>query len=247
MYLPEKLKADFIKRIEDLIVEGKQVQSTFKKEVETHKSSFGMSDSPPVQRIKVKLDRVAFAAWKTKCVNLADKLLSVETGLSKYLDFRGIEMSEGGIEIALGYLTGLQDIVTKDFLSNVGVRIEAEVASDYMGQAEDLLAQGTKGQHDHVPAAVLSGAVLEKSLRTLCSQQSPPIPLQDRNRKRKMMNVLIDDLKDAGLYNENKAKQLRAWAAVRNAAAHGEFNKFDRKDVESMLKAIGDFLADYLP
>ncbi len=66
------------------------------------------------------------------------------------------------------------------------------------------------------------------------------------NGQYKMMNALIDDLKKAGLYNELKAKRLRAWADIRNAAAHGEFDEFDRKDTEEMLKGVQNFLADYM-
>jgi len=45
--------------------------------------------------------------------------------------------------------------------------------------------------------------------------------------------------------NELKAKQLRAWADIRNAAAHGEFDKFKRADVEGMIRGVSDFLATY--
>ena len=62
------------------------------------------------------------------------------------------------MEFALGQLTGLQNIVTKDFLSNLGMKIEG-VASDYMGQAEELLGHGVKGSYDHAPAAVLAGGI----------------------------------------------------------------------------------------
>ena len=61
-----------------------------------------------------------------------------------------------------------------------------------------------------------------------------------------MLNALIDNLKNAGLYNELKAKQLRAWADIRNAAAHGKFGDFNRKDMEEMLKGVQNFLADYM-
>jgi uncharacterized protein YutE (UPF0331/DUF86 family) len=57
--------------------------------------------------------------------------------------------------------------------------------------------------------------------------------------------VLIDDLKKAGVYNENKAKQLRAWAGTRNHAAHGEFGEFTRTDVEQMVAGINTFLAEF--
>ena len=63
---------------------------------------------------------------------------------------------------------------------------------------------------------------------------------------KKTLNPLIDDLKKGGLLNEAKAKQLRAWAAIRNHAAHGEFDQFSRKDVEQMIQSIKSFLADYV-
>ena len=115
-----------------------------------------------------------------------------------------------------------------------------------MGQAEQLLEEGQSGKFDHVPAAVLSGAVLEKALKTLCDLQQPAIPVLKSDGEPKKMNLLIDDLKKAGLFNEAKAKQLRAWTAIRNHAAHGEFDQFNRKDVEQMIAGVNNFLADYL-
>jgi hypothetical protein len=246
VHLPEKLKTEFVQRVEGLISEGKEVQRTFKNEVEFHKSQFGSRYAPMKPRTVVTCDRVAFTAWKTKCINLGDTLLTAGTELSQYLHFRGIEMSEGGVEIGIGYLSGLQNIVSKDWLGNLGIRIEAEIASNYMEQAEALLGEGIKGRYDHVPAAALSGAVLEKALKTLCTMQNPPVPLLDHKDRPKMLNLLIADLRKAGLYNETKAKQLLAWADIRNRAAHGDFDQFQKTEVEAMVKGIGQFLAQYL-
>jgi hypothetical protein len=104
----------------------------------------------------------------------------------------------------------------------------------------------TKGQYDHVPAAVLAGAVLEKALRVLCSQHQPPISVTGPGGKAKTLNPLIDSLKKANVFNEAKTKQLRAWADLRNQAAHGEFAEFARGDVEQMIKGITLFLAEHL-
>jgi len=65
------------------------------------------------------------------------------------------------------------------------------------------------------------------------------------NGERKTLDPLITDLKKTGIYNETKAKQLRAWAAIRNHAAHGEFDQFNREDVEDMIRGIKKFLARY--
>jgi len=80
----------------------------------------------------------------------------------------------------------------------------------------------------------------------MCEQQVPPIPTLNAKGDHKTLNPLIEDLKKAGAYNESKAKQLRAWAAVRNHAAHGEFDEFNRTDVEQLLLGVTNFLADYL-
>ena len=143
-------------------------------------------------------------------------------------------------------LKALKEDFEKGFLGNLLLQIEAEISADYMGQAERLLKERQSGKYDHVPAAVLAGAVLEKSLRTLCDNHTPPIPTVNSKGELKTLNPLIDDLKKVGVFNELKAKQLRAWADIRNKAAHGEFEKFTRSDVEGMIKGIGDFLAVHI-
>jgi uncharacterized protein YutE (UPF0331/DUF86 family) len=83
-------------------------------------------------------------------------------------------------------------------------------------------------------------------LKKLCEEHKPPIATLDAKGDPKTLNPLIDDLKKAGVFNELKAKQLRSWAAIRNKAAHGEFDQFKRTDVEQMIEGVKNFLADYL-
>jgi hypothetical protein len=52
--------------------------------------------------------------------------------------------------------------------------------------------------------------------------------------------------KAAGAFNELQANELRAWADVRNTAAHGEFEKFNCEQVEAMVTGVGRFMAQYL-
>jgi hypothetical protein len=120
------------------------------------------------------------------------------------------------------------------------------VASDLLGQATALLGEGRSGIYDHVPAAVLLGAVLEQALRTLCGRQTPAIAVTKPNGDKLMLNTLIEELKKAQVYQETKAAQLRGWASIRNAAAHGEFTKVTKADVEGMQHGVMSFLGDYL-
>jgi len=140
-------------------------------------------------------------------------------------------------------LQALKGDLERGFLDRLILRVQAEVTADYLGMAEGLLGDGPRGANDHVPAAVLSGAILERSLREACGRQNPAIPTLKPNGEPKAMSALIEDLKAAGVFHEVLAKQLRAWAGIRNAAAHGHFDEFTRDQVELMVKGIGQFLA----
>ena len=102
------------------------------------------------------------------------------------------------------------------------------------------------GQYDHVPAAVLTGAVLEDALRRLCQRQNPPIDTLKTDGSPKTLDPLIVDLQKANVFNKAKADLLKSWAKTRNYAAHGEFNQFTRADVEAMIPGVKTFIADYL-
>ncbi|MCA9902478.1 MAG: DUF4145 domain-containing protein [Anaerolineae bacterium] len=145
-----------------------------------------------------------------------------------------------------GMIEGLKSDYENGMLRSIAEMIETNVVADYLTQAGQLLKDNKNGVHPYGPAAVLAGAVLEDGLRRLCSRQTPPISTNKPGGHPKTMGTLIDDLKNAGLFNELKAKQLRAWADIRNAAAHGRFEDFTRDDVERLIAGVQSFLADNL-
>lgn len=181
-------------------------------------------------------------------INLGNLInyLSLSSNRSKSL-FEKIEResSISGASELLGIIMGIKNDYEAGFLGELSDLIESNVVADYMAQANQLLGEGI-GQYDYVPAAVLAGAVLEDALRRLCQRRNPPIDLLKPNGDYKTMGSLIEDLKRVATYNELVAKQLRAWADIRNAAAHGKFEEFDRSQVERMIAGIQDFLAKYL-
>lgn len=192
-----------------------------------------------------KLNWSHFVEWRAKTATLLCHVLpndNVHKAAAK--EIPNLSPTEDHLVWAIGFLKAVKDDLDHGFLDGLASQIEAEISSDYMGQAEQLLCEGQSGKFDHVPAAVLSGAVLEKALKKLSIQQHPPIPVVNGNGEPKTLNRLIDDLKKAGLFNELKAKQLRAWADIRNKAAHGEFTYFNRGDVDQMIKGVSNFLAD---
>ena len=143
-------------------------------------------------------------------------------------------------------LVALKADLAGGWLDKITEQVQAEVAADYLGMANSLMSEGVQGRNEYVPAAVLAGAVLERGLRDLCGRQMPVVSTSKTNGEPKTMNPLIDDLKAAKAFNELQAKELRTWADIRNAAAHGEFEKFNRGQVEAMVPGVRRFLAQYL-
>lgn len=243
MSLPFEISEKYLARFESLIVEGESIkQAVVTIPGEYYDDAFRKTHQrPPTQ----KMDWGRVVKWKTNCTSLLEQVIPLNSNHRNAIAaFQRINAAD---QLAWGIntLRGLADDLKNGFLGNLSAQIESLIACDYLGQAENLLNEGQRGIYDHVPAAVLAGAVLEKALRTLCEQQVPPIPILTAKGEPKTLAPLIDDLKRASLYNEAKAKQLRAWAAIRNHAAHGEFDKFNRSDVEQLLQGVKNLLGDY--
>ena len=195
-------------------------------------------------------DSAKYEAFFVKTLSLTNTVfggsergLKIEKRINHHLD-------EWIPSAALGYingiLQGLKDDYENGFLDNLEETVVANISADYMTQVEGLLNEGKPGQYDHVPGAVLCGAVLEDSLRRLCERQTPPVETANENGRPKNLNSLIQDLQKANAFNKLKAQQLRGWAQVRNSAAHGKFDEFNRDDVNLMVNGVKNFLADYL-
>jgi len=206
---------------------------------------FPSQSSPPAARAGTHTE---FVTLRTRAVSLLE-LLSARPDdnparLVKQLGT--FPANAHGTQQMLGVLTGIYADYQDGMLDRITTMIEAEVTANYLGQAEALLEAKHKGVADRFPAAVLAGAVLENALRTLCQRQTPPISLSTPKGGHKMLNALIDELKAADLYNELQAKDLRVWADIRNAAAHGDFDNFDREQVQRMLTGISAFLTKHM-
>ena len=200
----------------------------------------------------VMIDRSINSTYTSDFQRLKTNFLSLlqllATKRNSYSDLSKDVRNVGSINPAElhGMIAGLKSDYESGVLQSIAEMIEADVVADYLEQAKQLLKGNTQGVHTYGPAAVLAGAVFEDGLRRLCTRRTPPISTNKRGGSPKTMGTLIEALKSDGLFNELKAKQLRAWADIRNAAAHGRFNDFKREDVEQMLTGVQNFLADYL-
>lgn len=148
------------------------------------------------------------------------------------------------IERLIGKLRAAQ-LDLKDGILSLEYQIQGKMAIDLMQQAEELLNEGQTSTHEHIPAAVLAGAVLEHFLRTLCSRQVPPIASKLDNGNLKTLATLVNDLEKIGLYNSVEKKQLKVWVEIRNDVAHGHFDEFTHEQVVKMIEGIKRFIEDH--
>ena len=235
MPIPKKMRDEYVLHLDELVQEGHELTKT--------------AYSDPVYttldgRSIMIVDGVRLYEWRTKLGGLLGNMIPANHPQQSIVaEIVATPTKLNDLVKSIASLHGLRDSFTRGYFDNLHARIEAELSADYLGQADQLLNEGQPGKYDHVPAAVLAGAVLEKNLRSLCGGQTPAIPVDKADGTHKMLNLLIDDLKKAGVFNEIQAKQLRAYAAIRNAAAHGEFTEFTRSQVETMVAGITQFIA----
>jgi hypothetical protein len=119
------------------------------------------------------------------------------------------------------------------YLFDVRNLVHASVFTDELDQAKHFLDAGYK-----VPAAVIAGTVLETTLRELCAQNS--VSASDK------LNSMNDELAKASVYNASRKSQIKAWADIRNNAAHGKPDQFEPSEVSRMIDGIRDFVTTHL-
>ena len=118
------------------------------------------------------------------------------------------------------------------YLSSLKHLVQAEVFDSELEQAKELLDNGYK-----LAAAVISGVVLETSLRDLCDANSIP---------HANLNSMNAQLAKAGVYSKLQQKRITAIADIRNSATHGKPDEFSNSDVENMMRDVEAFLLSYL-
>ena len=50
------------------------------------------------------------------------------------------------------------------------------------------------------------------------------------------------ELVKASAYDNLQQKAVSSWQAIRNAAAHGEYDKYTREQVLNMISSVRDFI-----
>ncbi len=240
-----QIKEKYLNRLDTLIAKGSEIceRSVSKRGPwRGHTGIDGHHVYGPDEMHTVHPD---FTKWKLSVVNLLEQILPKEHPHRKYIEFiQNMSSKLNLIQFVIQLLQSIREDFSEGFLNDLIHQIEMKISSDYMEQAESLVEEKTGSTLNHIPAAVLAGAVLEKRLKQLCLEQIPEIPLFTDGGKPKTMNPLIEDLKKAGSVSGTRAKELKAWADIRNNAAHGNFESIVRSEVERMITGIKAFLSE---
>ncbi len=189
-----------------------------------------------------RVDTTRFFKWKTNCISLLDAIVPPNHLHRKTLQsFQKHVTGYKNLDWAIGVLNGIGEDFDRNLLTTSVSEVEYEVSCDYLDEAKAILnAQGVSDSNV-MTAAILTGIALERRLRRLWTEHNAS---SDDAAKNKRLGLLIDELKKANLISETKAKQLRAWADIRNHAAHGDQEQFSITDLKHMIDGAKDFLAE---
>jgi hypothetical protein len=139
------------------------------------------------------------------------------------------------VRTLIGILRALRTAYENDYLTSLVELVHADVFADYLTMASELQSSGYKDA-----AAVIAGSTLEEHLRKLAIKAS--VAITDSNGKPAKASRINDHLKGASVYNAMEWRQVQAWLDLRNAAAHGEYEKYEHAQVANMIQGIGDFM-----
>ena len=134
-----------------------------------------------------------------------------------------------------GVVSSLRADVEAGYLDAYAELIHRELFADFLEMSKHLLDQGYKD-----PAAVIAGSSLEAHLRQLCVKARVDTATETGSPKK--AERLNADLAQAEVYSKGDQKNVTAWLDLRNDAAHGHYEKYNKDQVALLISAVRDFI-----
>lgn len=183
---------------------------------------------------------VDYKRWRTEAMNLIERVCGRNSAhfqaIKRIAESEQSSFNPNYLPHCLGILQAAHRDYSAGFLAEIRYLVRAELLDDFLTQAELLLSQGY-----HTPAASLTGAVLEDTLRKLCDKHSVPYATAKTS-----IEALNMELARAEVYDKLTQKEITAKADLRNNANHGHFDKVRPPDVEDMLRWVRRFATERL-
>ena len=173
-------------------------------------------------------------AWSTSVISLFGQVFGTGDVHTTHFQnaYANFHNYYSDFEILSALFNAAREDYEGGYIFSIQGLVKAEVLSDALSQAEDLLKSGYKD-----PACVLVGVALEAAIKHLATLNEVTLAKLDK------MNA---DLARLNVYNVGKQKQITAWADLRNKAAHGDWAAYLLTDVQAMHSGVSQFIADFL-
>lgn len=180
---------------------------------------------------------VQMQAVATRCVAAVSRLAPPE---SDYVErARSIEGHAGYVaDQVSGILQALRADIEAGYVRTLEELVHADVFSNFLDMAGELQRSGYKDA-----AAVIAGSVLEEHLRQLAEKNG--VTTSKANGAPVKADTLNAELAKNGTYNALVHKQVGAWLALRNKAAHGYYSEYDQAQVAALIRDVLDFAAKH--
>lgn len=213
---------DLVRRVDELLSMGAQV-------LDTQRSSEGFGKF---------VDAGVMSGFRSATLSFIDRVYG-----PRHPHFSEVKEGANGArpsdaQKVIAILGAIRSEISGGWLFTLKGLITAEVFADFLEMAEHLLLAGYKD-----PAAVMCGSVLEEHMRQLCQKEGVPLTTEreDRDVPRKA-DALNSELAKVEVYSKLDQKQITAWLALRNNAAHGKYDEYTSEQVRNMLVGVTEFM-----
>jgi uncharacterized protein YutE (UPF0331/DUF86 family) len=184
-------------------------------------------------------DPAATQAWVTSASHVVNAICPISSvyvreveQLAKHDATRSMEKIQ--VQKILGVLKAVKAEAQAGLLQRVEDAAFATAFDDFLDHAEEFHKQQKPKE-----AAVLMAVVFEDAIKRIAAKNNVPHSGQT-------LDPLIDALIKASVLTPIKAKRLKAYAGVRNAALHAEWEKVDSKDVGEAIAGVRELLDQFL-
>lgn len=141
-------------------------------------------------------------------------------------------MLEDTLSNCIGIFRAAKEDYIGGYLFKVRAIVEAEVLTDGLDQAKELLRTAYKDA-----ACIVARVVLETAIKDLCKRQNLPVDT---------LHSMNAELAKAGVYNKARQSAITGWKDLGNAAAHGNWTTYTNEQVQIMIAGIEEFIASYI-
>lgn len=185
-----------------------------------------------------KGSQVKFSAFRTQCLQFIASTIGDSSLYYKGFYNQVTNYDKYHLELAIEFLNRIKEDVEQGWLIDLKGLISTEIFSDFLEMAEHLLQKGYKDA-----AAVMIGSTLEGRLKRIAEKNNIPLAVRkgdkDIPQKASTLNV---ELAKANVYSSQISKSITAWLDLRNKAAHGLYDEYDKNQVSMMLMGIRHFV-----